>query len=173
MRPAFASLNTVFGLMFRTSANCFAVRAPFAERRSFLVSGKVSRASTSVRSSIVSLVRCNRHWHHDYRRFGCEICTRRLDYPARTHHLQGSRRRSWSQSAPHCGHCHRPLEQHHPPGDRICCPAFPEVIALHVEPNEHSELLQDDWEHYVEQPFRAEARNHPSSRSCLHPIALS
>ena len=26
----------------------------------------------------------------------------------------------------------------------------PDVIALHVEPNEHSELLQDDWEHYVE-----------------------
>ena len=23
----------------------------------------------------------------------------------------------------------------------------PEVIALHVEPNEHSELPQDDWEH--------------------------
>jgi hypothetical protein len=30
----------------------------------------------------------------------------------------------------------------------------PEVIALHVEPNEHSELLQDSWAHYVEQPFR-------------------
>jgi len=56
MRPALASLNTVFGLMFNTSANCFAVRAPFAERRSFLVSVKLSRASTSARSSIVSLV---------------------------------------------------------------------------------------------------------------------
>ena len=32
----------------------------------------------------------------------------------------------------------------------------PDVIALHVEPSEHSELLQDDWEHYVEQPFRTE-----------------
>jgi len=29
----------------------------------------------------------------------------------------------------------------------------PEVIAAHVEPNEHSELLQDDWQQYVEQPF--------------------
>jgi hypothetical protein len=37
----------------------------------------------------------------------------------------------------------------------------PEVIALHVEPNEHSELLQDDWENYVEQPFRAEGRKPP------------
>jgi amino acid transporter len=37
----------------------------------------------------------------------------------------------------------------------------PEVIALHVEPNEHSELLQDDWVHYVEQPFRAEGKEPP------------
>ena len=37
----------------------------------------------------------------------------------------------------------------------------PEVIALHVEPNEHSELLQDDWEHYVEQPFRAAGKEPP------------
>jgi amino acid transporter len=37
----------------------------------------------------------------------------------------------------------------------------PEVIALHVEPSEHSELLQDDWEHYVEQPFRAAGREPP------------
>ncbi|HXM23587.1 MAG TPA: APC family permease [Terriglobales bacterium] len=37
----------------------------------------------------------------------------------------------------------------------------PEVIALHVEPNEHSELLQDDWEHYVEQPFRAAGKAPP------------
>jgi amino acid transporter len=36
-----------------------------------------------------------------------------------------------------------------------------EVIALHVEPNEHSELLQDDWEHYVEQPFRAAGKEPP------------
>jgi amino acid transporter len=37
----------------------------------------------------------------------------------------------------------------------------PEVIALHVEPTEHSELLQDDWEHYVERPFRAEGKEPP------------
>src|SRR5580658_8929100 len=37
----------------------------------------------------------------------------------------------------------------------------PEVIALHVEPTEHSELLQDDWEQYVERPFRAEGREPP------------
>ncbi len=37
----------------------------------------------------------------------------------------------------------------------------PEVIALHVEPSEHSELLQDDWKHYVEQPFRDAGREPP------------
>jgi amino acid transporter len=37
----------------------------------------------------------------------------------------------------------------------------PEVIALHVEPNEHSELLKDDWEHYVEQPFRSAGKEPP------------
>lgn len=37
----------------------------------------------------------------------------------------------------------------------------PEVIALHVEPNEHSELLQDDWEQYVARPFRAAGKEPP------------
>lgn len=37
----------------------------------------------------------------------------------------------------------------------------PEVIALHVEPTEHSELLQVDWEQYVEQPFRAAGKEPP------------
>jgi amino acid transporter len=37
----------------------------------------------------------------------------------------------------------------------------PEVIALHVEPNEHSELLEDDWEHYVERPFRSAGKEPP------------
>ncbi len=37
----------------------------------------------------------------------------------------------------------------------------PEVIALHVEPNDHSELLQDDWEQYVDQPFRAAGKQPP------------
>ena len=37
----------------------------------------------------------------------------------------------------------------------------PEVIALNVEPTEHSELLQMDWEQYVEQPFRAAGKEPP------------
>jgi hypothetical protein len=37
----------------------------------------------------------------------------------------------------------------------------PEVIALHVEPSEHSELLQDDWEQYVAQPFREAGKKPP------------
>jgi amino acid transporter len=37
----------------------------------------------------------------------------------------------------------------------------PDVIALHVEPNEHSELLLDDWEQYVDRPFRAEGKEPP------------
>jgi len=37
----------------------------------------------------------------------------------------------------------------------------PEVIAVHVEPSEHSELLQDDWEHYVEKPFQAAGKEPP------------
>jgi hypothetical protein len=45
----------------------------------------------------------------------------------------------------------------------------PEVIALHVEPNEHSELLQDDWEQYVDRPFRAQGKQPP----CLRPTASS
>jgi hypothetical protein len=36
-----------------------------------------------------------------------------------------------------------------------------EVIALHVEPTEHSELLQMEWEHYVEQPFRTAGKEPP------------
>jgi amino acid transporter len=37
-----------------------------------------------------------------------------------------------------------------------------EVIALHVEPTEHSELLEADWEHYVEQPFRTAGKEPPT-----------
>lgn len=37
----------------------------------------------------------------------------------------------------------------------------PEVIAVHVEPNEHSELLQDDWEQYVRKPFEAAGKEPP------------
>jgi amino acid transporter len=37
----------------------------------------------------------------------------------------------------------------------------PDVIALHVEPGEHTDLLQMDWEQYVEQPFRAAGKEPP------------
>jgi amino acid transporter len=37
----------------------------------------------------------------------------------------------------------------------------PEIIALHVDPTEHSELLQADWKRYVEQPFRTAGREPP------------
>ena len=37
----------------------------------------------------------------------------------------------------------------------------PEVIAVHVEPNEHSELLEGEWEHYVEKPFQAAGKQPP------------
>jgi amino acid transporter len=37
----------------------------------------------------------------------------------------------------------------------------PEVIALHVEPREHSELLEGDWERYVVEPFRAAGKEPP------------
>jgi amino acid transporter len=36
-----------------------------------------------------------------------------------------------------------------------------EIIAVHVEPKEHSELLQDDWERYVLEPFRAAGAKPP------------
>jgi amino acid transporter len=42
-----------------------------------------------------------------------------------------------------------------------------EVMALHVEPAEHCELLQADWEHYVERPFRAAGEEPPQ----LHILA--
>jgi hypothetical protein len=36
-----------------------------------------------------------------------------------------------------------------------------EVMALHVEPAEHFELLQGEWEHYVERPLRAAGKEPP------------
>jgi amino acid transporter len=36
-----------------------------------------------------------------------------------------------------------------------------EVIALHVEPSEHSELLESEWENYVVTPFRAAGKRPP------------
>jgi amino acid transporter len=38
----------------------------------------------------------------------------------------------------------------------------PEIIAVHVEPGEHSELLHEDWERYVEQPFREAGAEPPA-----------
>ena len=37
----------------------------------------------------------------------------------------------------------------------------PEVIALHVKPDEHSELLQADWEQYVLRPFHEAGKQPP------------
>jgi len=37
----------------------------------------------------------------------------------------------------------------------------PEVIALHVDPEENSELLREDWERYVERPFRSAGKEPP------------
>ena len=37
----------------------------------------------------------------------------------------------------------------------------PEVVALHVEPKEHSELLEDDWAQYVERSFREAGKEPP------------
>src|SRR6266478_3647356 len=37
----------------------------------------------------------------------------------------------------------------------------PEIVAVHVEPGDHSEFLHMDWERYVEQPFRAAGAEPP------------
>jgi hypothetical protein len=37
----------------------------------------------------------------------------------------------------------------------------PEVIALHVDPSENSDLLHEDWTRYVEQPFLSAGRQPP------------
>jgi amino acid transporter len=37
-----------------------------------------------------------------------------------------------------------------------------EIIAIHVEPGEHSQLLRDDWERYVDKPFREAGLQPPS-----------
>ena len=37
-----------------------------------------------------------------------------------------------------------------------------EVVALHVDPSEHSELLHEDWERYVAEPFRAAGKRAPT-----------
>jgi len=47
-----------------------------------------------------------------------------------------------------------------------------EVIALHVELGENSELLLDDWARYVEEPFRIAGREGRNSNYCL-PLTVS
>lgn len=37
----------------------------------------------------------------------------------------------------------------------------PEIIAVHVEPGEHAELLHEDWQRYVEEPFREAGQESP------------
>ena len=49
----------------------------------------------------------------------------------------------------------------------------PDVIALHVEPSEHSELLEGDWEQYVEKPFRAAGKQPPKLHLLGFPTASS
>jgi amino acid transporter len=41
-----------------------------------------------------------------------------------------------------------------------------EIIAIHVEPGEHTELLRENWQRYVEIPFR-EARENPPTLTVL------
>ena len=36
-----------------------------------------------------------------------------------------------------------------------------EIIAVHIEPGEHTELLRDDWQRYVEAPFLSAGENPP------------
>jgi amino acid transporter len=45
----------------------------------------------------------------------------------------------------------------------------PEVIAVHVEPGDHSEFLHMDWERYVDQPFRAAGIEPPKLTSLPSP----
>ncbi len=44
-----------------------------------------------------------------------------------------------------------------------------EVIAMHVEAGEHSELLQEDWERYVERPMRAAGKEPPKLQLLASP----
>ena len=48
----------------------------------------------------------------------------------------------------------------------------PEVIALHVEPGEHSELLQADWTRYVEQPFLSAGRERAKAQRPAFSVPL-
>jgi amino acid transporter len=45
----------------------------------------------------------------------------------------------------------------------------PEIIAIHVEPGEHSELLHTEWERYVDLPFRAAGAEPPKLTTLSSP----
>jgi amino acid transporter len=45
----------------------------------------------------------------------------------------------------------------------------PEVIALHVELTQYSEVLQENWKHYVEQPFRGAGKEPPQLHALPSP----
>jgi amino acid transporter len=47
-----------------------------------------------------------------------------------------------------------------------------EIIAIHVEPENHSELLRDDWERYVEKPFREAGAEPPQLTILPSPYRL-
>jgi hypothetical protein len=82
-------------------------------------------------------------------------CGRRRDQLA-----DGERKTNfYAHSGSHCCRPHRPLEQHRQ-GIEFAARLSP-VTVLHVEPIEHSPLLQADWERYVEQPFRAAGKEPP------------
>ena len=45
----------------------------------------------------------------------------------------------------------------------------PEIIAVHVEPEKHSELLREEWERYVVGPFRQAGATQPELRALPSP----
>jgi amino acid transporter len=47
-----------------------------------------------------------------------------------------------------------------------------EIIAIHVEPENHSELLREDWERYVEMPFREAGAEPPQLTILPSPYRL-
>ena len=47
-----------------------------------------------------------------------------------------------------------------------------EIVAIHVEPGDHAELLRGDWQRYVEMPFREEGEQPPSLTILPSPYRL-
>jgi len=47
-----------------------------------------------------------------------------------------------------------------------------EIVAIHVEPGAHAELLRDDWQRYVDTPFREAGENPPSLTIIPSPYRL-